>query len=156
MQGTCVSTWATGPRACRLGLPDCGERYICVQVLMWWGELTRPRRACMHPAQGVLQAGRLTPRSLAAFQASGHELVAQRIQVRARWCATLVYSRRCTLGLVSAACVLVLASGTQRSQPLRYALTFANLRAQALNIREPPPFLPITRNPWLGDEWRRW
>lgn len=32
-----------------------------------------------HPTQGVLEAGKLTPRSLSAFAASGHDAVLARI-----------------------------------------------------------------------------
>lgn len=65
-----------------------------------------PEEAAHELLQGVLLRGKLTPRLVSAFLATGHELVIEHIK--------------------------------------------------ALNLRDLPPVIPDTRNPWLGDEWRRW
>ncbi|KAI8474621.1 MAG: hypothetical protein J3K34DRAFT_465454 [Monoraphidium minutum] len=65
-----------------------------------------PEDLCLSLLQGVLASGRLSPRVVALFLSTGHDLVLQQIQ--------------------------------------------------ALNLRDPQPLIPDTRNPWLGDERRRW
>jgi hypothetical protein len=139
-----------------------------------WFRLSGPRlaRVELNPPQqpkktGVLAAGRLTPRLLACFQATGHELVQQRIKVGSRDDTTgfaagggrvahgAPRARRARRSPIGRRGRRRHAGGPHPLQPAACAPFLAPF-TQELNVQELPPVLPDTRNPWLGDELRRW